>query len=67
MSSWNELEITYTRNIQTGKNMRLWLNGNEIKWLTGLDVSITPDDLTKATLSFLVSDIEVNEVTECLE
>ena len=67
MSSWNELEITYTRNIQTGKNMRLWLNGNEIKWLTGLDVSITPDGFTKATLSFLVSDIEVNEVTECLE
>jgi len=64
MSSWNELEITYTRNIQTGRNMRLWLNGNEIKWLTGLDVSITPDGFTEATLSFLVSDIKVNEVTE---
>ena len=64
MSKLNSLLVTYTKDITTGKTMIVLVNGSEIKWLTGLVIKSSPTDFTEVTLSFLVSDIEVDEVTE---
>ena len=59
MSKLNSLLVTYTKDIATGKTMRVFVNGNEMRAVTGLTVKTTPTNFTEVTISLLVSGVEV--------
>ena len=52
----------YGENYRTGKNMRCIVNGQEILHLTDFKYETGVDEFMKVTITFLVSEMEINRL-----